>query len=125
LSCARTGSVTAHGTLVPEDRDGNITLYISNQDRTVDPLDVRVSLDGVPIIRATVAIGELHPSYEEYHFKWTPGVHELRVESPQVPSKLISPVDVATSRWVSVLYGYPPQANSFALVVNDEAPEWF
>jgi len=123
-ACSRGGLVTDRGVLVPEKPDGNVTLYISNQDRSTDPLDVRVLLDGAPIIRASIAIGQIHPSYEAYHFNWQPGVHELRIESTRVSAKLVSKVEVKAKHWVSVLYGYPPNAGDFILQVYDEEPAW-
>src|SRR5436190_15070598 len=110
LGAARQRTITDRGVLVPEVADGNVTLDISNQDRTVDPLDVRVFLDGTSIIRAKIAIGQIHPSYERYHLNWTPGNHEVKVESARVPAKLVSTVKITGKRFLVVLYGYPPHA---------------
>ena len=123
-ACSRPVVVTDRGVLVPEDPGGNVTIYISNQDRGVDPLDVRVFLDGAPIIRDRIGMGAVHPSYEEYHFNWAPGVHEIRVDSSRVPAELKSTVEVNAERWFSVLYGYPPTVGEFTLQVHDEKPAW-
>ena len=112
-SCAANAAATIRGVLVPEDPCGNVTLDISNQDRSVDPLDISVFLDGTPIIRAKIAIGQIHPSYERYRFKWTPGPHEIRVESTRVRAKLVEKVEVQDKRFLAVLYGYPPLATGF------------
>jgi len=124
VGCAHLHPVTVRGLMVPEDPSGNVILAISNQDRTVDPLDVRVLLDGVPIIDATIAIGDLHPSYEQYRFTWPPGIHALRVASKRAPATLVSTIDVTGKLWLSILYGYPPRATEFVLNKSDEAVAW-
>ena len=114
---------TVRDVLVPEDPCGNVTVDIASWDRTSDPLEINVSLDGTPIIRAKIAVDEINPS--SYRFKWTPGPHEIRVETPHVRAKLTERVEIRDRQFITIVYGYAAHPGKLFLTVFNEPPVWW
>jgi hypothetical protein len=60
-------SEEARGALIPESSTGNTILYVSNQSYAHSPVNIRVLLDGKPIIDSEFEVGNQH-DYVKYQF---------------------------------------------------------
>ena len=113
------------GLLVPEDGDGNITLYISTECLFPVPTPIEVYLDGSPIIRGQFCPGSLHPFYVKYRFDWPKGHHQLKATSTLTNSTVYSELDVSDNLWIVITHGYQPDPEQVTIRLYDRPVQWF
>ena len=67
LAAAACGIEAPHQ-LLPATDTPNLTLYISNQSFAIDPVDIKVNIDGKPAVRGDFEVGSQH-SWHEFRFR--------------------------------------------------------
>jgi hypothetical protein len=110
------------GVLADEDSDGNVTLYLSNQDLQAASVDMRLSLDDVPILDAELAVCTQH-EIVGYRFRWAAGDHVLHAVSSQGQADARQAFTVGTGDlWIFAWYGYDHAAGhgDFGFRISDE-----
>jgi hypothetical protein len=80
-----------------------LTLYVANQSVDVNPVDIKVTVDGV-----TVAAGAFYAGYgrswRRYDVRLAPGRHVLRAMTRKGGAALKREFTVTGARWAAVAY---------------------
>jgi hypothetical protein len=80
-----------------------LTLYVANQSFDVNPVDIKVTVDGV-----TAAAGAFYAGYgrswRRYDVRLTAGRHVLRAMTRKGGAALRREFDVSGPRWAAVAY---------------------
>jgi hypothetical protein len=63
-----------------EDPSGNLHLIVSNQSFAISRVDIRVSIDGTPVVQKYFDVGDQH-NFQEFVFKLATGQHKIVVTS--------------------------------------------
>ena len=84
-------------------KDGNFTLYVSNQSFERDNVDITVLIDGRAAVAADFAVGDQH-NWIEFRFRLEDGQHALRVDSLDGDATLERRFVVKGKRWAIVDY---------------------
>lgn len=105
-ACGADGSggtcpTTDRGLQVAEDREGNITFYLSNQSFARASVQFRIELDGVVLVDTALAVCDQH-EFVAYRFQWAPGEHVLRAVSSDGNADASTTVQVGSGP----LWGY-------------------
>ncbi|MDH4203025.1 MAG: hypothetical protein OEV87_09030 [Phycisphaerae bacterium] len=94
-----------------EDKNGNFTLYVSNQSFAVNPVDIQVFVDGKKVISEKFDVnGGKMPQHNwiPFHFKVNPGNYDLRVESKKGKAVLNTSFEIKDKHWAVIDYwNYP------------------
>jgi hypothetical protein len=86
-----------------ESKQGNFTLYVSNQSFDRDDVDIRVLVDDRPVVDGDFAVENQH-NWVEYRFDLDDGRHTLRAESLRGEAVLEGAFRVEGKRWAVVDY---------------------
>jgi hypothetical protein len=86
-----------------EANQGNFTLYVSNQSFDRDNVDIRVLVDGRPVVIDDFAVESQH-NWVEYRFDLDDGRHTLRAESLRGEAVFEGTFRVKGKRWAVVDY---------------------
>ena len=63
-----------------EDPNGSFHLFISNQSFAITPVDIQVSIDGIPVVQKDFEVGDQH-NWQGFVFKLASGQHKIVVTS--------------------------------------------
>jgi hypothetical protein len=121
-SASDVSSQETKGALIPENPTGNTILYVSNQSHAVSPVDIRILLDGRPIIASHFTVGDQH-NYVKYHFDLPEGKHLLKAVSDAGEASIEKEIEIAAKRWGFVGYWYVPddgEGKRFTVLFQDE-----
>ncbi len=103
-----------------------LTLYVANQSFDLNPVDIKVTLDGVKVLEGIFFAG-YGRSWRRYEVELAAGAHVLRAMSRKGGVGLKRRFDVAGGRWAAVAFRYrspahdKPAARHFAVTVRDRA----
>jgi hypothetical protein len=102
-------------------RDGNFTLYVSNQSFDRSNVDIRVLIDGRPALAGDFAVGNQH-NWVQYRFALSDGRHSLRAESVHGDAVFEHGFTVKGKRWAVVDYWCCGEATEpkFTFLVRSE-----
>lgn len=111
----------------PQDPNGNLVLYVSNQSYAITPVDITVHIDGKMAIQNDFDVGGQH-RWVQHVFRVTPGEHTLKVVSRKGKASLETRFDLKDKHWAVVYYGYYPKATggtgptpkSFSFQIEDK-----
>jgi hypothetical protein len=84
-------------------KEGNFTLYVSNQSFERATVDIRVLIDGRAAVEDAFAVENQH-NWVEYRFALDDGRHSLRAESVRGEAVLDMDFAVKGQRWAVVDY---------------------
>ena len=96
----------AHSEL--EDATGNFHLFISDQSYAISPVDIRVSIDGRPVVEKSFDVGDQH-NWQEFAFRLTPGQHKIVAISKRGDAKFEKTFEIDDKLWASLDYWYYPE----------------
>lgn len=99
---------------LPQTKDGNFVLYVSNQSFAVNPVDITVRIDGKQAVRGDFDVkgGSIaQHNWKRHVFKLSPGKHKLHVESRKGAANLDKEFEVAKKHWAVVNYWYYPKSH--------------
>lgn len=89
-------------------RDGNVTLYVSNQSFADDTVDIKVLIDGKVVVHDNFEVKNQH-AWHTFTFQLEPGKHTLqahaRSDSVVLKTDFELPVE---KRWAVLNYWYNP-----------------
>lgn len=80
-------------------------MWISNQSFDISPVDIRVEIDGEPILKKSFKVENQH-HFEEFCLKLTPGRHVIELWSVKGEAHLKQDFNVKSNHWGTVLYWY-------------------
>jgi hypothetical protein len=90
-----------------QDTHDNVTLLVSNQSFDVNPVDIKVSIDGKTIVKDKFDVqGEQPPqhNWRQYHLRLEDGPHSLVAESKKGRAQLQTPFEVAGQHTILIAY---------------------
>lgn len=80
-----------------------LTLYVANQSFVVNPVDIKITIDGKVVAAGTFLAG-YGRSWRRYDVRLTPGRHILRAMTRKGSAALKREFDVTGPRWAAVAY---------------------
>jgi hypothetical protein len=86
-----------------KSKQGNFTLYVSNQSFDRDNVDIWVLVDGRPVVDDDFAVENQH-TWVEYRFDLDDGRHALRAESLRGEAVFEDAFTMKGKRWAVVDY---------------------
>ena len=92
--------------------EGNFTLYVCNTSFAVDPVDIKVYIDGKLALYEDFYVGNQH-SWKEFVFQLTPGKHTLKAESKKGKAQFATEFESGPRNWAVVDYWYRPKVTRF------------
>ncbi|HUU62062.1 MAG TPA: hypothetical protein VMX37_06730 [Acidimicrobiia bacterium] len=122
------GLVEVHGMLVPYtagEEDGfPLHLYVSNQSTEIDPVAVRITVDGQVVVDQDFAALGLH-NWILFELELTPGEHEVRAIAPDADAELVETFVVEDEQWAVIDFWFwtgpeDSQAPRFTWVIQDQ-----
>ncbi len=90
------------------DPNGNFTLFVSNQSFEIDPVDVRVEIDGELVVSACFAVGTQH-SFVPFVLSLSEGKHQIRIWSKKGDAELSTEFELEDHDVGVITYWYSPR----------------
>lgn len=100
--------------IVPQNKDGNLTLYVSNQSFAITPVDITIFIDGRKAVTGNFDVkGELIAQHNwiKYVFSLPPGKHKLKAVSKKGEAVLEKEFNIKGKHWAVVDYWYYPKSH--------------
>jgi hypothetical protein len=85
----------------------NLTLYVSNQSPTLDPVDIQVEIDGRVVVNDGFRAGGFH-NWQRFVLPLRPGRHSITARTVKGESIVQSEFSMFWSRWAVLDYWYHP-----------------
>ncbi len=91
------------------DKEANCILLVSNQSSHVDPVDIKVSMDGAVAVDKNFSVDGKFPQPNWKRFKfWLPrGTHKLSVTSVKGKATLEKEFEIKEKHWAALTYWRP------------------
>lgn len=99
--------VTPATTELRQDQNGNFILYVSNQSGAVDPVDIKIFIDGEVAVEQDFHQAGGH-NWQKFQFSLSQGNHAIYAMSIKGEAKLEKEFEIKDKHWVVVDYGYSP-----------------
>jgi hypothetical protein len=97
---------------------GALILYVSNQSFAINPVEIKVFIDGRKVIDDKFPI-RYQRNWRKYPFELTKGTHHLRIESANGDAIWEETLDIARKQWGVINYWCQPKdAESLANAVK-------
>ena len=114
-TAAETTADEKQGRTFTEDKNGNFTLYVSNQSFAVTPVDIQVYVNDQKVIERTFDVtgerGMPQHNWIPFRFQADPGTYRLRVESKKGKALLNTTFEIKDKHWAAIDYwNYPKNA---------------
>ena len=93
------------------DPNGKFTLFVSNQSYAIDPVDIRVTIDGELIISAYFNVGTQHSNFP-FKLSLPPGTHRIRAWSVKGNAELEKEFNPGDHDVGVITYFYYPKSHS-------------
>lgn len=94
-----------------QDEKGNFVLHVSNQSFDVDPVDIKIFIDGNVAVDDDFFVETQH-TYVSYRFSLSNGVHKLKIESKKGEATFESNINIVDKHSGIVEYWYYPEKGS-------------
>ncbi|MHC4474511.1 MAG: serpin family protein [Planctomycetota bacterium] len=114
---------------LPQDKNGNLILYVANQSFAIDPVDIKVYIDDKLAIDREFDVGtgkRRQHNWQKFQFQLSEGAHRLRVESKKGQASFEEQFEVRDKHWAVLDYWFggredsPPAQKKFTFQVSDE-----
>ncbi len=102
-----------------QNKNGNLTLYVSNQSFDITPVDITVRIDGATAVSKSFEVGTQH-NEEAFQFTLSNGSHKIDVSSIKGDAKLTKNFEIKGKRWAILDYWYTKKSQ-----YNNESPKGF
>ncbi len=102
--------LSVDGPMMPEAEGGNLVLYVSNQSFALDPVDIKVYLDGVLAVNQDFYVKSQH-NWIKFQFQLRGGTHEIRAVTKAGETQKASFFDMDKQRWCVVNFWYYPEGS--------------
>ncbi len=98
--------------IIPQVENGNFSIYVSNQSPSLDPVDLKISIDGKLAIRREFYFenGETHIRFQ---FQIEDGNHKLSVSSIKGNISKDTAFTLQTTPYCSISFYYEPAYNGY------------
>ncbi|MCK9555939.1 hypothetical protein M0R36_09035 [bacterium] len=114
-----------------ETTEANFILYISNQSFDVNPVDIKIYIDGKLVVNQDFDVtGNRVPqhNWQKFEFNLSIGSHRLFVSSKKGDATLEKEFEISKKHWAVVDYWYYPKVTggagptpkSFSFHIQDE-----
>ena len=105
---------------LPQDKNGNFVLYVSNQSFDVSPVDILIHIDGKEAVSSDFAVGNQH-NWVQHTFQLAPGKHQLVAVSQKGKARVEREFEIVDKHWAVVDYWYPdPDGKAqIAFIIHD------
>ena len=100
--------------IIPQDKDGNLTLYVSNQSFAITPVDITILIDGRKAVIGNFDVkGKriAQHNWIKHVFTLSPGKHKLKVLSKKGEAILEKEFSIKGKHWAVVDYWYYPKSH--------------
>jgi hypothetical protein len=92
-----------------ESTNGNFELFVSNQSFATTPIDIRVSIDGTPVVQRYFDVGNQH-NWRKFGFSLSPGEHSIMATSVKGKATIETNFSLGNRRCSAILdYWYYPK----------------
>lgn len=106
---------------LPEDKNGNFVLYVSNQSFDISPVDIKIYIDDMTAVNEDFYVEDQH-AWEQFQFNLSVGTHKIKIESLEGNAILEENFDIVDKKhWAVVNYWYYPED----AVVTGATPKHF
>lgn len=92
------------------DPNGNFTLYVSNQSFAIDPVDVRIHLDGELVVSDYFHVEDQH-TFVPFKLSVAKGKHHIKVWSDKGDAEIERDFELADQDIAVVMYWYYPKSH--------------
>lgn len=122
LSPSLTVPLTTH---LPLNKNGNFVLYVSNQSFALDPVDIKIYIDGKVAESQDFRVENQH-NWQKFQFSLSRGIHKIHVESVKGEAKLEKKFEIKGKHWAVVDFWYYPKLDNnqtqkqFSFEIQDE-----
>lgn len=115
--------------MLTQDEQGNVTFLISNQSIGINPVDIKILIDGQVAIQGHFDVkGDQLPqhNWQKYRFQLKVGKHTILISSVKGETLLDGNFEVTGSHTVIIAYWYDPnfqrgeQTKFFTLEIRDQ-----
>ena len=106
------GSVLGE-TELQQDENGNFILYVSNQSPAIDPVDIKIDIDGKKAVDQDFYVEDGH-NWRQFQFSLPKGTHQLRVKSVKGSATLETEFEIKDKHWAVIDYWYYPEVTGGA-----------
>lgn len=103
--------MTSPATELPQDQNGNFILYVSNQSPAIDPVDIKILIDGEVVVEQEFHHGGGHKNWKKLQFSLSKGEYTIYAISLKGEAKLEQQFEVTDKHWAAVGYSYYPLPN--------------
>jgi hypothetical protein len=106
-------------------KDGNFTLYVSNQSFKISKVDIQIQIDGKVVISRYFKVGNQH-NWKKFVFSLPKGEHTLEARSEQEDVTLKEKINISDKHWAAVDFWYYPSSHyeptpkHFSFNIKDE-----
>lgn len=98
---------------LPQDKNGNFILNVSNQSFAINPVDIKVYIDDKVAVDQDFDVGKMFPQHNWQIFQYSlpEGRHQLCVESRKGQAKLQKEFEVKGKHWAVLNYWFYPETH--------------
>ena len=100
--------------VLPQDPDGNLTLYVSNQSLAITPVDITIYIDGKIAVTGDFDVKgkrTAQHNWIKHVFALPAGMHRLRAVSEKGQATLEKEFEIKENHWAVVDYWYYPESH--------------
>lgn len=108
--------------LLPQDKNGNFILYVSNQSFAISPVDIAIYINGNKAISSEFEVRNQH-NWVKHIFSLQTGKHKLKIVSQKGEAILEKEIEVKGKHWVAIDYWYYPKKDGkkhFSFLIQDK-----
>ena len=101
--------------MTKKEAHDNVTLLISNQSFDVNPVDVKVSVDGQAVVKDVFDVQGTQPpqhNWQQYHLRLEDGSHSLVVESKKGKAQKHFTFEVSDQHTITIAYWHDSRSGS-------------
>ncbi len=104
------------GPMMPQAEGGGFILYVSNQSVALDPVDIKVYIDGILAVNQDFYVRGQH-NWIRFQFQLRGGTHRIRAVSKAGDAQKEGFFTIEKQRWCVIDFWSP---QSFSIGVYDE-----
>lgn len=107
------------------DPQGKFTLDVGNFSSKINPVDIRVEIDGELVIHEYFSHRrQLGQRLKSFKFSLQPGKHHINISSVKGAAKLSRDFEVTSEHWANILYTVNPRSlhKQFIFTIRDNPP---
>lgn len=115
-------------TELKQDEKSNFALHVSNQSFAIDPVDIKIFIDGKVAVDKDFSVGSQH-TYISYRFLLSNGVHKIKIESQKGSAVYENSFNITDAHRGIVEYWYypekgnnPPTSKHFIFSFGEDKP---